>query len=292
MHQAPDKAMQLARTAPGRPARNMREILGFPVLVATCGEAVAAMDDHLDSAKPALITFFNAHVSNLTAHNAQFGDVLKSSLILNDGVGVGIASVILHGKPFPDNLNGTDLIPRFLRETRHCFRIYALGAAPGVAKRALDAFQAVAPQHAYVGAHHGYLNDDDSVAVLADIADKRADLVLVAMGSPRQEIWTEKYLMPRDGLRAICVGGLFDFVSQEKPRAPVWVRSLRCEWVFRLVKEPRRLWRRYLIGNTVFMARLCAACGRSLQAAKDRTATTPILQRPPDKEAELLLPLK
>jgi alpha-1,3-mannosyltransferase len=292
MHQVAGETVKSAKTSPDGAVRRVREILGFPVLVATRSEAIAAMDDHLGGAAPALITFLNAHVSNVTARNPKLGDVLRSSLILNDGVGVGIASVILHGKSFPENLNGTDLIPRFLRNTKHCFRIYAVGAAPGVAQRALAAFQTIAPQHAYVGTHHGFLNDDDSIAVLADIKDKRADLVLVAMGSPRQEIWAAKYLMQHDGFDAICVGGLFDFASKEKPRAPAWVRALRCEWVFRLVNEPRRLWHRYLIGNALFMARLCAARVRSLRVAKDRSATTPILPRPPEKEAEFLLPMK
>lgn len=244
-------------------APRTRDILGFPVLVATRDEAVAVMDDHLSHPKPRLITFLNAHVSNVTAENPELGAILKSSLILNDGVGVGLASVVLHGKSFPDNLNGTDLIPVFLRDTRHHFRIYAVGAAAGVAERALDAFRLIAPQHTYVGAHHGFLSEADSRAVLADIAEKRADLVLVAMGSPRQEIWTKKYLMQSEGFSAICVGGLLDFVSKEKPRAPKWVRALRSEWIFRLVNEPRRLWRRYLIGNGVFMARLSAAYVRS-----------------------------
>lgn len=267
-----------------------REILGFPVLVATRAEAVAVMDNHLSHSKPRLITFLNAHVSNETAKNPGLGDILKSGLILNDGIGVGIASVVLHGKSFPDNLNGTDLVPTFLHDTRHHFRIYAVGAGAGVAERALEAFRLIAPQHAYVGAHHGFLSDADSRAVLADIADKRANLVLVAMGSPRQEFWTAKYLMQQEGRSAICVGGLLDFISKEKPRAPAWIRALRSEWIFRLVNEPRRLWRRYLIGNGVFMARLGAAYVRSGRAEKDQNATTPNTPPRPEEKAEYLLP--
>ncbi|RTL50700.1 MAG: WecB/TagA/CpsF family glycosyltransferase [Bradyrhizobiaceae bacterium] len=263
MHQIAEKETHLAKTAPAPSAARMREIMGFPVLAATRQDAIVAMDDHLDETKPALITFLNAHVSNVTAQNAMLGDVLRRSLILNDGVGVGIASVVLHGKSFPDNLNGTDLIPQFLRDSRHRFRIYAVGGIPGVAERAMEVFRKIAPQHSYVGTHHGYIDDAQSETVLADIAAKQADLVIVAMGSPRQEIWAAKHLMKTGGVSAICVGGLLDFVSQEKPRAPVWVRTLRSEWMFRLANEPRRLWRRYLIGNAVFMFRLGAAYIRS-----------------------------
>lgn len=263
MHQIVKRTTQVTSAGTKEVTTEAREILGFPVLVATHNEAIAAMDDHFQNATPSLVTFLNAHVSNVAAQNETLGDVLRSSLILNDGVGIEIASLVLHRKSFPDNLNGTDLIPRYLRDTRHAFRIYAVGAIPGVAARALDALQSIAPQHEYVGSHHGYLTDDESIVVLDDIEDKQANLVLVAMGSPRQEIWVAKHLMKRGGLRIICVGGLLDFVSEEKPRAPEWVRSLRCEWVFRLVNEPRRLWRRYLIGNAIFMARLGAAYVRS-----------------------------
>ncbi len=292
MHQTAEKTDKTATPVQINTAARMREILGFPVLVATRDDAVGMMDDHLGNSKPALITFLNAHVSNETAKNPDLGDILKSSLILNDGVGIELASLVLHGKAFPDNLNGTDLIPRFLRDTKRHFRIYAVGAGPGVAERTLDAFRLIAPQHDYVGAHHGFLTDADSLAVLADIAEKRADLILVAMGSPRQEIWTAKYLMRNEGFSAICVGGLFDFVSKEKPRAPAWVRALRCEWVFRLVNEPRRLWHRYLIGNSVFMARLAAAYVRSKKAAKDQNATPPNQPRQQEEKAEYLLPLQ
>lgn len=243
-----------------------REILGIPVVAATAGDAVRKVDAHLGGNSAALVTFLNAHVSNVAARSSELRDVLRNSLVLNDGIGVSLASFVLHGEFFPDNLNGTDFIPRFLKETRHLFRIYIVGAAAGIGERAIEALSATAPQHDYVGAHHGFFDDHESGAVLEDIRQSGADLVLVAMGTPKQELWAESHLIRTDGPSAICVGGLIDFVSQEKPRAPRWVRALRAEWIFRLIVEPRRLWRRYLIGNGWFIARLGLAYFQSRRA--------------------------
>jgi len=243
-----------------------REILGIPVVVATTGEAIGKVDAHLGGNSAALVTFLNANVSNVAARSSALRDILRSSLVLNDGIGVSIASFVLHGKFFPDNLNGTDFVPRFLKETRHLFRIYIVGSAVGIGERAIEALSAIAPQHDYVGAHHGFFEEHETEAVLADIRQSGADLVLVAMGSPKQELWAENHLIRSNGPSAICVGGLIDFVSQEKPRAPRWVRAIRSEWVFRLLVEPRRLWRRYLIGNGWFIARLGLAYFQSRRA--------------------------
>lgn len=247
-----------------------RNILGFEILVASHDEAIVAMDDYLDAKSPALITFLNAHVSNLAAKDEHLAGILRQSLILNDGIGVDIASRLLHGAHFPDNLNGTDMIPRFLRHTRHRFRIYMVGSAAGVADRALKALQDVAPQHTYVGAHHGFLNEGGSGELLEDIRSKSADLVLVGMGTPIQEAWAYDLLVKPAAVSAICVGGLLDFVSEEKVRAPQWLRSLRAEWIFRLMIEPQRLWRRYLLGNPLFITRVLAARVGLSRAQEDR----------------------
>ena len=91
---------------------------------------------------------------------------------------------------------------------------------------------------------------------MAKILASRADVLLVAMGNPRQEFWLADHL-PSTGCRlGIGVGGLFDFLSGDVARAPVWVRAARLEWCYRLMREPRRLWRRYILGNPIFLMRV------------------------------------
>lgn len=234
-----------------------RDILGISVVAASREDAVVLLGARLSAGEPVMVAFLNAHASNLAANDPEFARVLRRALVLNDGVGLDIASRALHGAPFPANLNGTDFVPAYLVETARRHRIYVVGAADGVARRAADAFAGLAPQHSYVGARDGYFADDGAVA--AEVLASGADLVLVGMGSPRQELWAARHIAVPGGASALCVGGLLDFTAGVKPRAPVLIRRLRLEWVFRLLLEPRRMWRRYIVGNVVFIGRLCAA---------------------------------
>lgn len=271
-------ALPSREPVPGEPARSspftsgpmnhqttiLRDILGVPVLAATPDEAAAALDlalsPDMSHVRPVLVAFLNAHISNLAAENAEFAAVMRKALVLNDGVGVDIASRLLHGAPFPANLNGTDFVPFYLAATRLSLRIQVVGAAGDVARRAMAELARIAPQHSYVGARDGYFTDGAGVA--ADILAARPDLVLVGMGSPRQELWAARHVAVPGGAAAFCVGGLLDFIAGEKPRAPALMRRLRLEWVYRLLLEPRRMWRRYLPGNAAFMTRLFAALRR------------------------------
>lgn len=236
------------------------------MLYATKPEAVIVIDDRLAEPGAALISFLNAHVSNLASRTPALKAILNQSIVLNDGIGVSLASRLLHGANFPDNLQGTNFTPQFLHDTRHQFRIFTIGSAPGVAQRACRNLQKQAPRHDYVGAVDGFSGIKNVPALLNRIRSSGANLVLVGMGSPKQEIWAHQHIVGELGVSAFCVGGFLDFISGEKPRAPLWVQKLRCEWIFRLIVEPSRLWRRYLIGNPQFMARLVRAVRQARQA--------------------------
>jgi alpha-1,3-mannosyltransferase len=230
------------------------DILGVQVCALTGAEAVAALDAWTQEA-PVKLAYLNAHGSNLAARDAGFRDALNRFVVLNDGIGVDIAARLLHGRPFPDNLNGTDFTVKYLQETKRIWRVFLLGAKPGVAEAAMRKLQTLAPQHIYAGARDGYFPKEAAADVAAGIARSGADLVLVALGNPAQELWIDEH-GGATGARLICgVGALFDFLSGGVSRAPEWVRAMRAEWVYRLMLEPRRLARRYLMGNPVFLAR-------------------------------------
>ncbi|NVO15332.1 MAG: WecB/TagA/CpsF family glycosyltransferase [Rhodoplanes sp.] len=218
-----------------------------------------AIDAALDRGAPVLVEFLNSNVSNLAEESQALSEALNAGIVLNDGFGADLASKLLYGRFFPENLNGTDFVPWFLAETDHRFRIYLVGAEGDVAARALETLRQAAPQHTYLGARDGFFSVDEQAGVAAAVRATGADLVLVGMGTPNQEIWAHTHLMTMGGPSVFCVGGLFDFLAEHKPRAYQWVRQLRSEWLFRLMVEPRRLWRRYLLGNLVFMARLFRA---------------------------------
>jgi alpha-1,3-mannosyltransferase len=112
------------------------------------------------------------------------------------------------------------------------------------------------PQHKIVGCHHGYFDASHVPAIIDLIRRSRADVLLVAMGNPKQELFIEKYLAATGCVVGIGVGALFDFLAGTVPRAMPWVQRWRLEWAYRLTQEPRRLAGRYLVGIPVFLMRL------------------------------------
>lgn len=234
----------------------VRAILDVPVGVTTIPEAVELLDDRVQNEAPSTVIFANAHTLNQATSSERTHAALRKAIVFNDGVGVDIASRLLFGKSFPDNMNGTDFVPYYLKQTRHRLRIFLLGGVPGIAERAAENLANIAPHHEIVGCSHGYLSPRGTVDMVERIRQSQADLLLVAMGDPKQELWLTDHL-PKTGCRlGIGVGGLFDFMAGAVPRAPAWVQSMRLEWLYRMMQEPRRLWRRYLVGMPIFLLRV------------------------------------
>jgi exopolysaccharide biosynthesis WecB/TagA/CpsF family protein len=199
--------------------------------------------------------FCNAHTVNVAADDVAFRTAVRKMTMFNDGIGVDIGSRWLYGSPFPENLNGTDLIPKLLRSLPDGTPIYLLGGTVDVVAEASEALAAEHPNIRIAGHHHGYFDQDEARAVAAKIAAAEPGLVLVGMGHPRQEIWAVNYgfAVPAP---VLCVGALIDRAAGRVPRAPSWMLRMRAEWLFRLFLEPRRLAKRYLWGNLVFLYRV------------------------------------
>jgi alpha-1,3-mannosyltransferase len=233
------------------------DIMGVLVCAMTAGEAVAALDAGVEI-EPLRLAYLNAHGSNIAGKDSRFHQILKSFTVFNDGVGLDIAAWLLHGRRFPENLNGTDFTVRYLRDTRRDWTIYLLGAKPGIAEAAGEALAKMSPRHRIVGVQDGYFDPSRSPEIAEQIRRSGAGLLLVAMGNPAQEKWIAEYGAATGCRLMIGVGALFDFLSGGVERAPKWVQDVRAEWVFRLALEPRRLAGRYLIGNPRFLARAIA----------------------------------
>jgi alpha-1,3-mannosyltransferase len=233
-----------------------RTILDVPVFVGTQAEAVDKIDAAYTAKKPTVVAFANANALNVASSDAKFRSVLKGCLVMNDGVGVDAASRILFGSRFPQNLNGTDFTPNYFRNTKNNYRIFFLGSSSGVAERAASRLIAMCGRHRIAGCQNGYARAGDNMGIVAKILASEADVVLVAMGNPAQELWLADNLEATGCRLGFAVGALFDFLAGEVPRAPSWVRSIRMEWVYRLLREPGRLWRRYVLGNPIFLLRV------------------------------------
>ena len=231
-----------------------RSILGIPVRASTFEDAVTELDDLYQAGTPQVVAFANANCLNHAVRDRGLWLCLQRAVVLNDGVGLDIASKLLFRRRFPENLNGTDFVPAYLRSTRHRCRIYLLGSYADVVRRAAHALQAEHPRHAIVGYRSGYFREADGPAIIEEIRNSRADIILVGMGNPRQEKWLADHLNETGCRLGFAVGALFDFVSGNVVRAPAWVRRCRLEWLFRMCHEPRRLSSRYMLGNPKFIA--------------------------------------
>ena len=159
----------------------------------------------------------------------------------------------MQGYRVEENVNGTDMFPLLAKKP---YRIYLFGGAPGVAEKALENARALKGKAEFVGCADGFFQSKSEAEILAELAALHVDILLVALGVPRQEEWICRHLAELPGCVAIGVGGLLDFVSGRIPRAPLWMRKLNIEWCFRLYCEPIRLFKRYIIGNPLFIARV------------------------------------
>lgn len=230
----------------------VQDIAGIAVADATGDAVIAALRASLAAGLTVRLAFLNAHCVNLARRDDRYRTALGQFLVLPDGIGVDIAGRILNGAPFRENLNGTDFVPRLLAGLGGTLRVGLVGGAPGVAEAAAARLAAEIPAHVFLPIADGFFGEDRA-AVLSHLARERPDIVLVAMGVPAQEMFIAEHLDERHGHLFIGVGALLDFLAGTVARAPHLVRSARLEWLWRLGLEPGRLWRRYVLGNPLFL---------------------------------------
>lgn len=233
-----------------------RRILGVDVVPLDQERAIRLLGRRIADRQFTKVGFLNAHIANIASKTPEFSRILEDFLVFSDGIGVDLASRILYRAPFPANLNGTDFLPAFLKSQKGPLTVGLLGATRKNAEEAVNRLQRLVPQHHVVLIHDGYFDPTQEEEILSRLKRERPDVLLVAMGVPRQECWIASRLTDEHCTMAFAVGALLDFLSGAIPRAPGWVRRLRMEWLFRLILEPGRLWRRYIVGNPMFLFRV------------------------------------
>lgn len=220
-------------------------------------DALNAIDGALVNRTPVNIAFVNADCVNLAARDPAYQATLEAmDWVFMDGIGMKLAGKLLH-QPVRANVNGTDLFPQLCTELgKNGRRIFLLGAQSGVADAAAEWAKTHHPGLVIAGTQSGYFSEAEMPTILERIRESRADVLCVAMGAPRQENWINQNAQACGATVTLGVGGLFDYYSGNIPRAPYWMRRLGLEWIFRLIQEPGRLWKRYLLGNWIFIARV------------------------------------
>jgi N-acetylglucosaminyldiphosphoundecaprenol N-acetyl-beta-D-mannosaminyltransferase len=205
------------------------------------------------------VMYVNAHVLNQSQELPELRDALESAdLVYCDGYGVRLAAKALDVE-IPHRMTGADWVWGLASLCElNGQSLYLLGSEPGVTAAAAERLQRWYPRLQIAGHHHGYFDTGSAhdERVIEDINAKRPDIVLVGMGSPKQELWVQQWAGQLDTDVVWTVGALFDYVSGRVPRAPAWLSDNGLEWIFRFAIEPNRMWRRYLLGNPVFLSRV------------------------------------
>jgi len=235
------------------------ELMGIAFNNLTMEEAVAGILHCARNPHPSQLCFVNADCVNIACHDADYKNLLaNSAIVIADGIGLKLAGKILNSN-IRQNVNGTDLFPQLCGALANSANadlgLYLLGGKPGVPE---DVARWIAEHHPatrVLGFHHGFFTAAETDAVLEDIRRSGAVILLVAFGVPKQEKWIRDNLAQTGVSLAMGVGGLFDFYSGRIPRAPVWIREIGMEWLYRFAQEPRRMWRRYFVGNFIFLVR-------------------------------------
>jgi N-acetylglucosaminyldiphosphoundecaprenol N-acetyl-beta-D-mannosaminyltransferase len=182
----------------------------------------------------------------IAQEHPAFYDVLqRADACLADGVGILLAARLM-GCPLPERVTGSDGVPRLAeRAAREGWRVFLLGAQPGVADLAAQKLSEANPSLSIVGTNPGNPTPEEAEAIIAHINRSQADILLVAYGAPTQDVWIDEYRNRLQVKAAMGVGGALDFAAGVLPRAPLWMRRLYLEWLYRLYLQPWR-WRRML----------------------------------------------
>jgi N-acetylglucosaminyldiphosphoundecaprenol N-acetyl-beta-D-mannosaminyltransferase len=237
------------------------QIGSLPVHRVTLEESVEWVIDYLKKKhlrSPGLIVTPNAQHVTLAEKDAIFRMACRAAaLSVPDGASIVLASRIL-GTPIPERVAGCDLMERLCGGcAEHGHSVFFLGGLPGAADKAAQLLSARYPGLQVAGTYcppYGFeKNPEECAHIRQQITDAAPDLLLVAFGAPKQEIWAWKNCADLPVGLAMSVGSSFDTQSGMLARAPLWMQQSGLEWLFRLVTEPKRLWKRYLLGNVAFL---------------------------------------
>lgn len=247
---------------------------GLPLDAVTREAMVARVDQVIADGSAVWLTFVNVAVLVQVMRDPQAGHTLqKADYRLCDGMGLLYASRWL-GEPLPEMVSGPYLLFRLLeRADAQGYSAYFLGGTPEVIEAAMTKVRHLYPRLRLAGYRDGFFTEDQQTEVVAEIRASRAQLLFVGMGFPRERLFLAEQRAALGVPVCMDVGGAFTVLAGIHQLAPLWVRRLGLEWVYRMLQEPQRLWRRYLVTNLVFGGWLLRALWKkALAGSRDKSA--------------------
>ncbi len=229
-------------------------LLGSDLDALTMNETLLRIEHLILNQKPSQHVVINASKINLMAEDAALRAIVNESPLVNaDGQSIVWAARFL-GYDVPERVTGIDLFENLVAlAAQKNWRLYYFGATEEVVKCVVDKHLKAYPGLEIAGFRNGYFDDLESVQIAQEIRASRADILFVAFSSPKKEFWVHSHKEMMQVPFAMGVGGSFDVLAGKTKRAPRWMQKAGLEWFYRFIQEPRRMFKRYIIGNFRFL---------------------------------------
>jgi len=234
------------------------DILDVNVASLTMEEAVTVVEKYIDEKAGALVATANAEMIMMANKDQELKQILnEADLVVPDGAGTVWAAHQM-GVAMPERVAGYDLAQQLMaRAPKRGARIFFFGSAPGVGEKAKAKAEADYPGIQIVGVRDGYFKAEDEKEIIAQIKAAKPDLLLAALGVPKQEKWLKRHLTELDVPVAIGVGGTLDVMAGVMKRAPRWMQKAKLEWLFRGLLQPKRIGRLMALPRFVLKVYAC-----------------------------------
>lgn len=230
------------------------KLFGCPVHRLNMEQTVDIIDQSIQEGRSLQHVVVNAaKLANMQKDEQLKESVVNCDIINADGQAVVWAAKIL-GQPLPERVAGIDLMTNLVElASKRKYRVFFFGAKEEVVKKVVDKYSELYAPDIIAGYRNGYFKKEEETEIAKQIADSKADILFVAITSPKKEIFLNTY---KDIIKTpfiMGVGGSFDVVSGMTKRAPLWMQKNGLEWFYRVMQEPKRMWKRYLVTNTIFI---------------------------------------
>lgn len=233
---------------------NRVHISGVPIDVITAEDAARWALDRIRHGLRTSVAAVNAAIVVMAARDPTLRGALHNfDLLIADGVWTAVAASCVSRGRVPYTNTSPFIRALFRQSGRGGLRVYLLGARPDVVGRAAVQLPRLYPSVCVVGHEHGYFTSEDEAGVLERVNASGAHILLIGISSPKKEMFIRRYWSQLNVCMAFGIGGLIDIWGGQTREAPYWIKNCGFEWLFRLMQEPKRLWRRYTVDNLCFL---------------------------------------
>jgi N-acetylglucosaminyldiphosphoundecaprenol N-acetyl-beta-D-mannosaminyltransferase len=240
-------------------------LFNLPIDAITMTETLSQIENAIDNKRQIHHVVLNAYkIVSAQTDNKLKESIINCDIINADGQAVVWASRILKN-PLPERVAGIDLMDNLvLLASKKKYKVFFLGAKENIVKKVIEKYSTVYGSEIIAGYRNGYYSKEEETIIAQQISNSKPDILFVAISSPKKEIFLNTYKSIINVPFIMGVGGSFDVVSGAVKRAPMWMQKYGLEWLYRFYQEPRRMWKRYLIGNTKFIYLIIKEKYRSL----------------------------